>query len=299
MKIYSVGAQEPLGKHLEEIRKSRNPSMWRCFVTKLHKDLYLDPYAQRIALNFIEENYKDFEVYEFSFYWLKTGHVFLLFQGRMKKAHDTFKKFLDFVSENENAANAAFEIYDMGKQFDRVEGFLKEALEEINAPPEPVKIERGSEEEKETTVREETCFKSLIKERSLRIKPLLLLVEDERMTQAFISALLENYCDIVPAKTLEEARNLYKTLWPDMVFMDIELPDGDGQDLTEEFMLMDPQAYIIMVSGCISNEKIERCKKAGVKGFIAKPVTSDKDRLMQQVFHYNQHKKTIRLSPDS
>ena len=85
MKIYTTAAEKPLEKHLEEIRESRSPSTWRCFVTKLDKELYFDPYAQRIALNFIEENHKDFDVYEFAFYWLKTGHVFLPVSGTDKK----------------------------------------------------------------------------------------------------------------------------------------------------------------------------------------------------------------------
>ena len=114
MKIYSTAAQGPLQEHLESIRESKSPSIWRCFTTKLDRQLYYDPYAQRITLNFIEKNHKDFDVYEFVFYWLKTGHVFLLFQGRMKKAHETFERFLDFVSENENTARAPFDFHDMG-----------------------------------------------------------------------------------------------------------------------------------------------------------------------------------------
>ena len=92
------------------------------------------------------------------------------------------------------------------------------------------------------------------------------------------------------AETIEQGRRLYKELWPDLVFMDIMLPDGDGQDLTEELTALDPDAYIVMVSGHISDEKIVRCKRAGVKGFIAKPVTREKARLMQQIFNYNQYK---------
>ncbi len=303
MKIYSTAAQEPLQEHLDEIRESRSPSTWRCFATKLDKELYYDPYAQRIVLNFIEENYKDFDVYEFAFYWLKSGHVFLLFQGRMKKAHETFERLLDFVSENENTAKAEFETYDMGKQMGWVEDILEEALKGIEVQKEFVKEEKPKQkqkqkpdkkiEEKRKQEEEKKRLEKLKKERNLRVKPLLLVVEDERMTQAFIGSLLENYCDVVLAETIKEGRELYKKLWPDLVFMDIMLPDGDGQDLTEEVLKLDLDAYIIMVSGHISDEKILRCKRAGAKGFVAKPVTREKERLMQQIFNYNQYKKKV------
>lgn len=290
MKIYAIGAQKPLIEHLDHIQNSRNASTWRCFITKLDKGLYQDPYAQKIVLNFIEENYRDFDVYEFAFYWLKTGHVFLLFQGRMKKAHETFEKFLDFVSEN--VLKISFQTYDMGRQFDWVQDVLDEALKDIEVRKNPEKKKKLGPVEKCKRREEERRIETLRKERDLRVKPLLLLVEDERMTQVFISSLLENYCEIVLAETIVEGRELYKELWPSLVFMDIMLPDGDGQDLVEEFMKLDLDAYIIMVSGYISDEKISRCQRAGAKGFVAKPVTQDKERLMQQIFDYNQYKRT-------
>jgi len=297
MKIYAIGAQEPLIQHLEEIQKHRSLSSWRCFTTKLDKELYHDPYAQKIALNFIEKNYKNFDVCEFAFYWLKTGHVFLLFQGRMKKAHETFKNFLDFVSEN--ALKQDFQTFDMGKQFDWVQDIFDEALKEIEArqkpekegDPEPEEKTDKETEEKKRQKEEANRLEKLKKKRDLRVKPLLLVVEDERMTQAFIGSMLENYCEVVLAETIAEGRKLYKEIWPSLVFMDIMLPDGDGQDLTEELMTLDPDAYVIMVSAHISDEKILRCKRAGAKGFVAKPVTKDKERLMQQIFDYNQYKK--------
>lgn len=288
MKIYSTAAHNPLTEHLDTIKKSSKPSTWRCLTTKLSKELYYDPYAQRIALNFIEENYNDFEAYEFSFYWLKTGHIFLLFQGRMQKVHETFENFLSFVSENDKATRPVFEAHDMGQQFEQIEAILGEALEDIEAIKLPMAI-KHIQPEKIPAQNDNTA--KLKKVRSLRMKPLLLVVEDERMTQAFIASLLENYCDVVVAETVEEGRTLYKELWPDLVFMDIMLPDGDGQDLTEELMALDPDAYIIMVSGQTSDDKIFHCKILGAKGFVVKPVVHNKSRLMQQVFDYNNYKR--------
>lgn len=262
-------------------------------MTELPRELYNDPYAQRILLNFLEENEKNFDVYEFAFYWLKTGHVFLLFQGRMKRAHDTFDRFLDFTSEGENHARSIFEMYDMGKQMGVVEEIFENALSVFaeSHEAEKKKDKESSGEDGEDVEADEADKKAEKRdrntERNMRIKPLLLIVEDERMTQSFVKALTEPYCDVIVADTVLKGRTLYQEHWPNIVFMDINLPDGDGQELTAELHGLDSESYIVIVSANISKEKIQKCEDSGAKGFIAKPVTKDKARLLSMIHQYN------------
>lgn len=301
MRIHAVGAHIAFHEHLDEIKSSKSASQWRCFVTKLPRDLYNDPYAQRILLNFIEENYKEFEVYEFAFYWMKTGHIFLLFQGRMKKAHEAFDRFLDFASEGEDHAKPHFELYHMGKEMGWVDDAFEESLNIIELTKKPVKIDtliaEANEEQKKVIKpkkkkkkleeEEEEELRSRNAERSMRVRPILLVVEDERMTQSFIEALTEPYCDVIIADTIAQGYDYYQRYWPNIVFMDIELPDGDGQDLTEQICEEDPESYVVMVSANISTESIARCKSIGAKGFVAKPVTRDRERLLSMINLYN------------
>ncbi len=264
---------------------------WRCLIAKLPRRLYSDPYAQRIALNYVEEHYRDFDVYEFAFYWLRSGHIFLLFQGRMKQAHDTFASFLDFVSEGEDHAKPPFHLYNLGREAGWVEDAFEEALaaiETMSKGAERAIKDRRIEAPEQAGPPPEQRDRDA--ERALRLRPLLLLVEDERMTQSFIRALTDPYCDIIAADTVAEGRALYEACWPNMVFMDINLPDGDGQDLTQQLQALDPQAYIVIVSANLSRERVEGCRNAGAKGFVAKPVTSDKERLIAPIHNYNRER---------
>lgn len=294
MKIYTAAAHKPLKEMLNEIENHHHRSSWRCLTTKLNMDLYLDPYAQRIALNYIESNHKAFDVFDFSFYWLRTGHIYLIFQGKMQKANEEFDKFLSFVCEGEESIKPEYHLYEMGSQMGWVEDSLEEAEEQIKIEEEEARKFKEEQKKKFDVFAgiypEKEKYKHQYKnsERAMRIKPLLLLVEDERMTRSFVEALLQPYCEIVMAETLDAGRRLYDKIWPNLVFMDIELPDGDGQTLTKEIYKKDPNAHIIMVSANISVQKLQECHDIGVKGFIAKPVTSDKDRLLSMVHQYRQ-----------
>lgn len=298
MNIFATSAHTSLKNHIQDIKDKKNGTTWRCFVTRVSRDLYWDPYANRILLNFIEEHYKDFEVYEFAFYFLKTGHIFLLFQGRMKKAYESFEYFLDFVSEGEGQIKPSFELYDMGKQIGWVEDVFEEAMEDIRAEQKLKKQKlksRKTENEKSKTAKDKNDKNAEKRDRStlraMRLKPILLLVEDERMTQAFIEAMIEPYCDVIIADTIERGRRMYDQHWPNMVMMDINLPDGSGQDLTQEICEKDPGAYVVMVSAHSTSENIEHCMNLGAKGFVAKPVTSDKERLLSMINHYNRDRQ--------
>ncbi|MEM7650809.1 MAG: response regulator [Pseudomonadota bacterium] len=281
MKIFSTAAHEPLAVHLKEIAKSKKPSIWRCMMAELSREFYKDPNLKNIALNYIEEHFKKFEVYEFAFYWMKTGHVFILVQGRLSEAHSIFEGFLDFISEGQDEFKPEIFAYDMGRQAELVSDVFEAARHQLKTLPvndtrsEPLKVIQSQKRDKNA-------------ERMMRVKPVLLVIEDERMTQAFIDALLKPYCEIITADSIAQGRNLYETVWPNIVFMDIELPDGDGQALTEEIYKQDPEAHVVMVSANISIEKVQKCRESGAKGFIAKPVTSDKERLLAMVDQYRQ-----------
>ena len=73
-----------------------------------------------------------------------------------------------------------------GKQFDRVEGLLQEALEELETYKKSETEEKQKAQKKtDKKTEEKERLEKLVKERNLRVKPLLLVVEDERMTQGF------------------------------------------------------------------------------------------------------------------
>jgi CheY-like chemotaxis protein len=109
--------------------------------------------------------------------------------------------------------------------------------------------------------------------RKTRSRPLLLLVEDDPFTLQLVRlAFKENY-DVITAETARQALVYYQRHLPDMVFLDIQLPDGNGINLLQQMTKADEDCYAIMLSSHSQKERILECHELGSKGFIAKPFT--------------------------
>jgi YesN/AraC family two-component response regulator len=72
----------------------------------------------------------------------------------------------------------------------------------------------------------------------------------------------------------KEAIEKYKAWQPDVVLMDISMPEMDGFTCIEKIMEYDPSAKAIILSGYEEDGPfgIDEQKKGHIKGFLTKPV---------------------------
>ncbi len=68
-----------------------------------------------------------------------------------------------------------------------------------------------------------------------------------------------------------EAVEQYRKLKPDLVTMDIVMPEMDGIDAVKEIRAFDPEAKIIMVSAMGQQSMVIDSIQAGARDFIIKP----------------------------
>lgn len=68
---------------------------------------------------------------------------------------------------------------------------------------------------------------------------------------------------------------MYKTLNPDIVTMDITMPEMDGLTALKEIMKIDPKAKVVMVSAMGQEAMVRDAIVSGAKGFIVKPFKED------------------------
>ncbi len=78
------------------------------------------------------------------------------------------------------------------------------------------------------------------------------------------------------AKNGQEAIDSYNTLKPDLVTMDITMPDMDGIEAVKNIISNDSDAKIIMVTSHGQEDMVIKSIQAGAVGYMLKPVTQDK-----------------------
>ena len=82
-----------------------------------------------------------------------------------------------------------------------------------------------------------------------------------------------------------EAVEKYTQLKPDLVTMDISMPEMNGIEATKAIIALDPKALIVMCSAMGQQAMVLESMEAGAKNFIVKPVkTKDFLRKIKEVF---------------
>ncbi len=106
------------------------------------------------------------------------------------------------------------------------------------------------------------------------MKPRILVVEDEQVISEPLAEYLErDGFDTEVAATLADARAAFDRLTPDLILLDVMLPDGDGRDLARE-VRKTSDVPIIMVTA--RGEEIDRVLglELGADDYVVKPFSA-------------------------
>ncbi|MEO0255156.1 MAG: response regulator [candidate division WOR-3 bacterium] len=105
------------------------------------------------------------------------------------------------------------------------------------------------------------------------MNPRVLIVDDAQFMRKLLADILKKggYEICGEASNGEEAVRLYRELKPDIVTMDIVMPDKSGIDAVREIISFDPHAKIIMVSAMGQQPLVLEAIQAGAKDYIVKP----------------------------
>ena len=102
---------------------------------------------------------------------------------------------------------------------------------------------------------------------------LILVVDDAKFARVVTKKALQNggYDNIIEATTAEDTLRLFRERKPDLVLLDITLPDNTDLTLLKKLLEEDPEAKIIINSAIGQDLIIMDALKAGAKDFIVKP----------------------------
>jgi two-component system chemotaxis response regulator CheY len=105
----------------------------------------------------------------------------------------------------------------------------------------------------------------------------ILVVDDAAFMRVSIKNMLtKNDYEIVgEAENGKIAVQKYQELNPDIVTMDITMPEMDGLASLKEILSINPAANVVMVSAMGQESMVREAVLAGAKGFIVKPFKED------------------------
>ena len=112
---------------------------------------------------------------------------------------------------------------------------------------------------------------SLHGRRCARSDMMVMIVDDDPLARSMARSVLSKQHQIINASNGLQTITVYLENAPDVLFLDIGLPDIDGYALLEILLRMDPDAYIIMFSGRKQKEHIIRALQLGAQGYVGKP----------------------------
>ena len=104
-------------------------------------------------------------------------------------------------------------------------------------------------------------------------KGTVVIVDDSRMIRKMLRGILEDagYAVIAEAGNGLEAVTAYKQYKPDIITLDITMPEMDGVEALKEIIKYDPDAYAIMITAAGQQQKVIAALKAGASKFVMKP----------------------------
>lgn len=120
----------------------------------------------------------------------------------------------------------------------------------------------------------------------------VMIVDDSNLLQTRLVNSLrkidERIC-ISQAYSCKEALKFFPEYVPDIVILDIELPDGSGIHLLDQFKKSDPMVFVVMLTNYSTMEFRKPCMELGADRFF------DKSNITELLIEINEKSKSLNL----
>ena len=105
----------------------------------------------------------------------------------------------------------------------------------------------------------------------------VMIVDDSKVSRTILANHLSktNFEVIAMAKDAAEAVQLYQEYNPQIVTMDMNLPDADGIECSKRIHALDPEVKIVMISAMKDTNLIAKGREVGIGAFLQKPVSTN------------------------
>jgi DNA-binding NarL/FixJ family response regulator len=124
----------------------------------------------------------------------------------------------------------------------------------------------------------------------------ILIAEDQRIVREGLVALFEDEPGVTIVGEAADglrALELFARLRPDLVLMDLQMPELDGAEATRRIRALDPAARILVLTTYATDEFIFTALRAGAQGYLLKDASADELLAAIRALHAGQ----TQLSP--
>ena len=106
----------------------------------------------------------------------------------------------------------------------------------------------------------------------------ILIVDDSAFMRRMLQDILTEAGHEIAGEAADgkEVLDRYRAVKPDLVTMDIVMPEVSGIDAVKQLMREDPKAKVLMVSAMGQESLVKEALGAGAKGFVVKPFKPEK-----------------------
>lgn len=279
MIVIAKKAEEKLLAELRRLYAERSPQ--RCFHLEFSKaDLdkreLFDGFLK--LLNDIPNSYLA------QVYICQDRDVFIFMQGFMQRHFTDFIHNLAKVLKYEKLVDLT-EVFEVRRDFPKLEDVCLDKIGDYSqSKAEQLEANRQKLAEKVTLEilkgLDIGLVNSIQERRMKRTDVLVMVADDDQLCRTLVYNVLNHDFTMAFARNGQEAMQSYVEQAPDVLFLDIGMPDINGHDILECLCQVDPEGYVIMFSGRTDKDNMLRALRAGAHGFVGKPFTRDK------LFHY-------------
>ena len=108
-----------------------------------------------------------------------------------------------------------------------------------------------------------------------KIKNILIIDDEKDLCSLLSESLTQRNYNVLTANTKREAMACLKKKSPDLVLLDLKLPNGSGIKLLPRIKRINPETIVIVISAYGSEEARQMAKKGGAFSLINKPFTEE------------------------
>ncbi len=122
----------------------------------------------------------------------------------------------------------------------------------------------------------------------------IVLVDDHQIVRVGLKTLLENFPKLVvvgEAATAAEALEVVPRLVPNVVLLDIRLPDGSGLDVCRKLHQTLPSIRVLMLTSYYTDDMVMDAIEAGAEGYLLKELNAD--FLVRSIFEVMEGKSIL------